>query len=67
MRLIVVARAGCIAGLIALATLTDCTRGDGEPDPPTQVLVPCNPRAPAGDPLACPPGAIDAGVDAPAD
>jgi hypothetical protein len=48
--------------LVAIA-LTACTREDGEPDPPVQVLVPCDPAAPAGDPLACP---VDAGVDAPA-
>ena len=52
----------------ALAALATCSREDGQPDPPTQVLVPCDPKAPDGDPLACPPdAAIDAAVDAPPD
>ncbi|MDB4955452.1 MAG: hypothetical protein JWO36_3021 [Myxococcales bacterium] len=60
-------RALLLAGLVALAGLVNCDREDGQPDPKAQVLVPCDPHAPDGDPLACPPGAIDAGVDAPAD
>lgn len=48
----------------ALGMLATCDREDGQPDPPTQVLVPCDPKAPDGDPLACPP---DAAIDAPAD
>jgi hypothetical protein len=51
-----------VAGLVAIAALINCAREDGEPDPKTQVLLPCDPQAPVGDPLACPPGAIDAGV-----
>jgi hypothetical protein len=52
----------------ALAALATCSREDGQPDPPTQVLVPCDPRAADGDPLACPPdAAIDAAIDAPVD
>ena len=53
-----------LAGLVALAAVINCAREDGEPDPKTQVLVPCDPHAGPGDPLACPDGAIDAGVDA---
>ena len=55
-----------------------CNREDGQPDPPLQVLVPCDPAAPAGSPLSCPDlgvagdggqdaGAIDAGADATTD
>ena len=52
----------------ALAVLATCDREDGQPDPPTQVLVPCDPKATDGDPLACPPDAsVDAAVDAPID
>ena len=46
---------------LAIATLVTCARDDGEPDPPLQTLVPCDPTAAVGDPLACPP---DAAVDA---
>jgi hypothetical protein len=54
-----------LAILVVLAALAiTCTREDGQPDPAPQVLVPCDPHAPDGDPLACPPGSIDAGVDA---
>lgn len=49
---------------IAMLLLAACTREDGQPDPPVQVLVPCDPAAPDGDPLACP---VDAGVDASVD
>jgi len=48
--------------LALLMLLTTCSRDDSEPDPPTQTLVPCDPAATEGDPLACP--APDAGVDA---
>ena len=48
--------------LTAAAVGITCAREDGEPDPPIQVLVPCDEGAPAGDPSACPP--VDAGVDA---
>jgi len=51
-----------------------CQREDGQPDPPVQALVPCDPAAGSGDPLACPPAdaqvdapRIDAGVGAPID
>jgi hypothetical protein len=47
--------------VVFFIALAACTREDGEPDPPIQVLVPCDPAAPAGGPLACP---VDAGVDA---
>jgi len=47
--------------LVAAAVGITCAREDVEPDPPTQVLVPCDEGAPAGDPSACPP--VDAGVD----
>jgi hypothetical protein len=51
-------------GAAAIAGLT-CTREDGQPDPPQQVLVPCDPTAPGGDPSACPPDAgVDAAIDA---
>ena len=39
------------------AALNACSREDGQPDPPPQVLVPCDRDAGEGDPLACPPGA----------
>ncbi|HUJ59121.1 MAG TPA: hypothetical protein VLX92_11535 [Kofleriaceae bacterium] len=52
-----------LLALVLAALVATCTREDGEPDPPVRQLVPCNPDAGAGDPLACPP--IDAGVDAP--
>jgi len=48
--------------MVLLVLLTTCSRDDREPDPPTQVLVPCDPAAADGDPLACP--ADDAGIDA---
>ena len=51
--------------LAAAAVGLTCAREDGEPDPPTQVLVPCDEGAPAGDPSACP--SVDAGADARAD
>ncbi len=42
--------------LVAAAALAwSCNREDGEPDPPVQMLVPCDPSAPADDPSACPP------------
>jgi hypothetical protein len=54
--------------LLVLAVLTTCaailfacSRDDGFPDPPVQVLVPCNPDASADDPLACPPLSTDDG------
>jgi hypothetical protein len=49
-----------VAALLSLVVAA-CTREDGTPDPPVQTLVPCNPDAGVGDPLACPPR--DAGVD----
>jgi hypothetical protein len=60
----------------AIAALVTCARDDGQPDPPLQTLVPCDPSGAAGDPLACPPDAAvdaapdaapDAAVDAPID
>jgi hypothetical protein len=57
-----------LAAAAALAALGNCSREDGQPDPPTQVLVPCDPRAADGDPLACPPdAAVDAAIDGPVD
>jgi hypothetical protein len=54
--------------VVVVASLAiTCARDDGQPDPPTQVLVECDPHEPLGAPLACPPPAIDAGVDAPHD
>jgi hypothetical protein len=52
-----------LAVVVAMAVYA-CTQEDGEPDPPTQHLVPCHPDAGSDDPLACPP-AVDAGVDGP--
>jgi hypothetical protein len=40
--------------LAAGLALVSCTREDGLPDPPPQTLVPCDPDAGAGAPLACP-------------
>ena len=53
----------CLAIAAAVLGIT-CAREDGEPDPPVQVLVPCDPTAMPGDPLACPPPP-DAAIDAP--
>ena len=50
---------------VSVAT-SSCTREDGLPDPPPQMLVPSNPSASADSPLACQPDAavaLDAGVD----
>jgi hypothetical protein len=58
-------RVSLVLLLLATALTATCARETGEPDPPQQVLVPCDPSAPDGDPLACPPA--DAGVDAPPD
>ncbi len=51
----------CLAIAAGLVGIT-CAREDGEPDPKVQVLVPCDPTAMPGDPLACPPP--DAAIDA---
>jgi hypothetical protein len=55
-----------LAILIALVTSATCARESGEPEPESQVLVPCDPQVPDDDPLACPTPAagLDAGVDA---
>ena len=52
---IAVALAFCVAAITA-----SCTREDGLPDPPVQQLVPCDPAAAPGSPLACP-APLDAG------
>ena len=52
--------------LCGSSSLIVCSHEDGLPDPPIQELVPCNPDAGDGDPLACP-AAMDASVDAGAD
>ncbi|HEY2747038.1 MAG TPA: hypothetical protein VGL86_20590 [Polyangia bacterium] len=47
--------------LAVAAIAVGCTREDGLPDPPVQQLVPCDPAAASGSPLACPP-TVDAGA-----
>jgi hypothetical protein len=46
-------------GIAAIGT--SCTREDGLPDPPVRQLVPCDPSATPGSPLACP-EPVDAGA-----
>jgi hypothetical protein len=43
------------------AIAASCSREDGLPDPPIQQLVPCDPSATPGSPLACP-AVADAGA-----
>jgi hypothetical protein len=50
-------RFALILPLFAALSLSGCTREDGLPDPPARQLVPCQPDAGAGGPLACPPDA----------
>lgn len=61
-------RLTCMAALTVLCALSACTREDSLPDPPVQMLVPCDPSALVGDPTACPPDQaapadVDAGTD----
>jgi hypothetical protein len=42
---------------LAIVAMHGCDRDDGQPDPPDQTLVPCDPQAAADDPTACPPDA----------
>jgi hypothetical protein len=45
----------CVFVSLAAAStvaLSGCSREDGLPDPPLQMLVPCDPTA--GSPIACP-------------
>ena len=55
-----------LLALALVAVLATCARDDGEPDPPTQQLVPCHHDAGPDDALACPPpdAGADAGIDA---
>jgi hypothetical protein len=46
-----------IAVALGTALSAGCQREDGEPDPPLMKLVPCDPKASADDPEACPPDA----------
>ncbi len=52
--------------LMLMLAAGTCSREDGLPDPPLQVLVPCDLAAAAGDPRACPDlvGPRDGGADA---
>jgi hypothetical protein len=53
--------AAVLFALVCGLSIYACARDDGEPDPPLQTLIPCDPDAGVDDPLACAP--VDAGID----
>lgn len=52
-------KAASTLGLVVLLAVLGihCDREDGLPDPPLQMLVPCDPSAAPDSPSACPPDA----------